>query len=170
MIYGDTLRHQHLKIIKRSGGDILSKNIEDEGKFLYLKFNFHDQDKRNKRVNYEPLFNLKEKYHRVSESFINLVTNSYKIRDVELKSENFKEVEIELIMNDLLNDDNLNHVRFEKQQSLIKVLQKYIVNNFEELNQKSMKNKNKNFLRLLSLGNNAINYIFQTIEKKKEMN
>lgn len=156
---------------KEKWSKILKKDINDSGKFLYLKFNFNDYDKRNKKIKYDPLFEQsKEKYHRVSEDFLHLISNSSVIRENEIDAKKLTEIELQLIINDLLNDNNLNYVKFEKQESLIKVLQNYIISNFREMNELSNEKKKKGLLRTFSLGNNTINYIFQTIDKEDRNN
>ena len=76
-------------------------------------------------------------------NFLHLINNSSVIRENEIDAKKLTEIELQLIINDLLNDNNLNYVKFEKQESLIKVLQNYIISNFRKMNELSNEKKKK---------------------------
>lgn len=160
---------------KNKWAKLLNKDINEPIKYEYLKFNFEDRDKKDRKVEYKPLFfreyGKNDQYLEVGEEFLKIVQNNYKNENQEqIKVENLNDIEIKLIINDCLNDSNIN--RFNRLSKvpgyidLVLKIKEFLVNNFEEIETLAKSDK-KGFLRLISMGDDTINCAFQSIRGKQ---
>lgn len=150
---------------------LLNKDIKEEVIYHYLKFNFCDKDKRDRRMEYKPLYfkeyGKRDQYVEVSKDFLNIVQIDYS--EKKINPEKLTETELKLIMNDLINDNNINVqrlIRKENHEQLIVKIKDYIIENYEEM-EKLAKEDKKSLIRIIAMGNEIINEAFQSIQGKE---
>lgn len=153
---------------------LLNKDINDEPSYQYIKFNFHDYEKRKRNAKYKPLYfkgyGTSDHYVEVSQYFLNIVQEDYEVK--KINPEKLSETELKLIINDLLHDNNIrDHFlsRKENYNQLIDKLSNYIVENYEEM-EKLAKDDKKSIIRMIAMGDNTINHAFQNIQGEKRDN
>lgn len=159
---------------KAKWAQILNKNIDEPINYEYLKFNFYDRERTDRKVEYKPLYfrdnGKNDKYLEVSEEFLNIVDEKYDEKGPSININKLNETELKLIMNDCFNDNNINRYgRLSKRpgfSDLVERMKNHLINNYEEIEQLSQLSK-KSFLRSIAMGNNLINYAFQSIRGKE---
>lgn len=150
---------------------LLNKDIKEEAIYYYLKFNFCDRDKKERRTEYKPLYfkgyGKSDHYIEVSKDFLNIVQMDYS--EKKLNPEKLTETELKLIINDLINDNNINVqqvIKKENHEQLIVRIKDYIIENYEEM-EKLAKTDKKSLVRLIAMGSEVINEAFQSIRGKE---
>lgn len=151
---------------------ILNKEVNEKATYKYIKFNFYDREKRDRKAEYKPFYfksyGKTDQYIEVSEEFLNITENNR--YDIKIDASNLNENEIKLIMNDVINDSNVNgHGRLENKEGiegLISKIKEHIVSNYEEL-EKIAKEDKKSILRVIAMGDNILNSAFQSIQGKE---
>lgn len=153
---------------------LLNKDLKKEPVYQYLKFNFSDREKRDKKAEYKPLYfkgyGKTERYLEVSPELLKVTTEFSKEKIIY--PENLSEIEMKLIINDLLNDNNIHYstiIRKENHEKLINKIKDFIINNYEEMENLAKEDK-KSIIRLIGMGNNIIKIAFQSIVGEEREN
>lgn len=156
---------------------LLNKDINSPIKYEYLKFNFEEREKRDRKVEYKPLYfreyGKNDQYLEVGEEFLKIVRNNYKNEkdnEEQINVESLNEIEIKLIINDCLNDTNIdkyNRLRnIPGYNDLLVRIKNHIIDNYEDMEQLANESK-KSLLRLIAMGNSTINEAFQSITSRE---
>lgn len=151
---------------------ILNKDINEKATYQYLKFNFYDRDKKDRRAQYKPFYfkgyGTTDNYLEVSEDFLDITQSSY--YGIPINAKDLTKNELKLIINDLINDSNINgNSRLNNSLGidiLIERVKDFIIENFEEMESIAKEDK-KSLLRVIAMGDNIINAAFQSIQGKQ---